>query len=185
MNARITRSLVAVVAAAAVAAVGVAALGSSASAGSTGSSTDTGAASGTSATVISAVVTSKDHGRTDFGFIAGSFTANGARYLRFDRAIFLTGAAAAAAKAAHGIDPSEPPDYYIQNDNRRLRTYALAANVQVYGSQVLTGSPAVKPVTLQKLVDHLRTRPAGSTYPPFVLTFSKGKVVKIVEQYVA
>ena len=170
MNARITRSLVAVAVTTAVTAGGAVAL----------SSTSTAATTSTPA-----VVTSTDHGRTDFGFVSSTFTRNGVRYVRFDRAVMLTGAAAARAKAAHGLDPSEPPDYYIQNDNPRLRTYALARDVRVVGSQVLTGSPALKPVTLQRFVDHVRTRPAGATYPPFVLTFAKGKVVKITEQYVA
>jgi hypothetical protein len=130
-----------------------------------------------------AVATSADHGRQDLGFINAMFTRDGQRYLRFDRAVMLTGREAAAAKSAHGIDPTEPPDYYIQNDNPKLRTYRLARDVKVIGSQVLAGRPQPTPVTLQRLVAYLNQRPAGSTYPPFTLTFRKGVVTAISEVY--
>lgn len=154
-----------------------------AAAGTAGAIVGTAAPSSAAPAAPAAVATSTDHGRTDFGFIAGSFTRDGRRYVRFDRALMLTGAAAAAAKAAHGLDPHDGPDYYVQNDNPRLRTYRLSPSVTVLGSQQLTGSPTLKKVPLQRLLDHLRTRPAGSTHPPFTLTFRAGQVVTVTEQY--
>ena len=73
----------------------------------------------------------KDHGSTDTGYAAPTTTRNGTRYLTFDRAVLLTGAKARAAKAAHGLDPDDAPSFFIQNDNRKLRTYQLSPAVKV------------------------------------------------------
>jgi hypothetical protein len=142
-----------------------------------------GTATASPSTTRAAVVTSTDHGRQDFGFISAVFSRDGQRYVRFDRAVMLTGKDAAAAKAARGIDPQEPPDYYIQNDNPKLRTYRLAADVKVIGSQVLAGRPQPTPVPRQRLYDYLKQRPAGSAYPPFTLTFRHGVVTTVAEVY--
>ena len=130
------------------------------------------------------VVVSKDHGSTDFGFVAGTFVKNGTRYLTFDRAMLLTGEKAKAAKAAHGLDPDDGPDYYISNDNPKLRTYSLSSSVEVFGSQQLTGSPALRKVSLRAFLDLVQRR-NGSAHPPFTLTFQAGKVVRITETYLA
>ena len=58
---------------------------------------------------------------TDFGFIRSWTAKTGTIYLRFDRAVLLTGKAADAASAAHGGESPVPNDYFIQNDNPRLR----------------------------------------------------------------
>jgi cell division septation protein DedD len=74
--------------------------------------------------------------RSDFGFIRSWYAKPGAFYLRFDRAVMLTGKAADAASAAHGGESPVPNDYYIQNDNPRLRDLVLADQATVIGSQV-------------------------------------------------
>jgi hypothetical protein len=141
------------------------------------------AASAAPAAATPAVVTvAKDHGATDFGYVTRTFSRSGIRYIKFDRAVLLTGDKARAAKAAHGLDPNDGPDYYIQNDNPRLRTYALSSSVKVYGSQQLTGSPALRPVSLQAFVKLVENRKA-SAQTPFTLMFKGGKVIRITERY--
>ena len=126
----------------------------------------------------------KDHGSTDFGYAAATTTRNGTRYLTFDRAVLLTGAKARAAKAAHGLDPDDAPGFFIQNDNRKLRTYQLSAAVKVYGTQQLARSGTPRPVSMTQFVEFVGSRRA-SAHTPFTLTFKGGKVVRITETYLA
>ena len=66
--------------------------------------------------------TSATRGR-DFGFIRSWYAKTGTIYLRFDRAVLLTGEAADAASAAHGGESPVPNDLYIQNDNPACATW--------------------------------------------------------------
>ena len=115
---------------------------------------------------------------SDIGYLTGvTRTA-----LTFDRAVLLTGAAAKAEQRRRGLDTA--PDFFVQNDNRLLRTRRLAPGVAVVGSQVLTGSPAARPVTLDRLRTHLASRPKGRTGPLFRLTLDRqDRVVRIAEVY--
>jgi hypothetical protein len=123
--------------------------------------------------------------RTDFGFIPGWYTRQGRLYLRFDRAILLTGPAADAASAAHGGESPVPNDYYIQNDNSRLRDIPVRDDVTVIGSIALTGSPAAKPVSLQALLSLVTRRGSSDQSPPFNLRYdAQGQVSRIQEMYV-
>ena len=102
--------------------------------------------------------------------------------LTFDRAVLLTGAAAKAEQRRRGLDTA--PDFFVQNDNRLLRTRRLAPGVAVVGSQFLTGSPAAKPVTLDRLRSALASRPKGRSGPLFRLTLDRSdRVVRIAEVY--
>jgi hypothetical protein len=123
--------------------------------------------------------------RTDFGFIPGWSTRQGTLYLRFDRAILLTGPAADAASAAHGGESPVPNDYYIQNDNPRLRDLPVRDDVTVLGSIALTGSPPAKPVSLQALLSLVSRLGSGELSPPFYLRYdAQGQVSRIQEMYV-
>jgi hypothetical protein len=123
--------------------------------------------------------------RTDFGFIPGWYTRQGTLYLRFDRAIYLTGPAADAASAAHGGESPVPNDYYIQNDNPRLRDVPVRDDVTVVGSIALTGSPAAKPVSLQALLSLVTRLGSGELSPPFDLRYdAQGQVSRVQEMYV-
>ena len=66
--------------------------------------------------------------------------------------MLLTGNAADAASAAHGGESPVPNDYYIQNDNPRLREVVIADQATVIGSQHLTGSPGPNPSSLKALL---------------------------------
>lgn len=52
-------------------------------------------------------------------------------YLEVDYIQFLTGDEAAAAAAAHGDESPPPNDYYIVNENARLRRFAVQDGISV------------------------------------------------------
>ena len=123
--------------------------------------------------------------RSDFGFIRSWYAKPGAFYLRFDRAILLNGDAADAASAAHGGESPVPNDYYIQNDNPRLRDLAIANQITEVGSQQLTGSPGPKPISLKALLTFVHNGGPQVAATPFHLTYNdNGLVTRIEEQYV-
>jgi hypothetical protein len=122
---------------------------------------------------------------SDFGFIRSWTAKTGTFYLRFDRAVLLTGKAADAASAAHGGESPVPNDYYIQNDNPRLREVAIADQAKVIGSQQLTGSPGPNPSNLKALLTFVHNGGPLAAATPFHLTYNaNGLVVRVQEQYV-
>jgi hypothetical protein len=122
---------------------------------------------------------------TDFGFIRSWTAKTGTFYLRFDRAVLLTGKAADAASAAHGGESPVPNDIYIQNDNPRLREVAVADQVKVIGSQLLTGSPGPNPSSLKALLTYVHNGGPQVAHTPFHFTYNaNGLVVRVQEQYV-
>jgi len=122
---------------------------------------------------------------SDFGFIRSWTAKTGTFYLRFDRAVLLTGKAADDASAAHGGESPVPNDYYIQNDNPRLREVAIADQAKVIGSQQLTGSPGPNPSNLKALLTFVHNGGPLAAATPFHLTYNaNGLVVRVQEQYV-
>jgi hypothetical protein len=121
---------------------------------------------------------------SDFGFIRSWYAKGGTFYLRFDRAVLLTGAAANAASAAHGGESPVPNDYYIQNDNPRLRDLAIVDRATVVGSQQLTGSPGPNPSSLGALLAFVDKGGPQVKATPFQLKYDRhGLVVRLQEQY--
>jgi hypothetical protein len=121
---------------------------------------------------------------SDFGFIRSWTAKTGTFYLRFDRAVLLTGKAADAASAAHGGESPVPNDYYIQNDNPRLRDLVLADQATVIGSQQLTGSPGPNPSSLKALLTFVHNGGPQAAATPFHLTYDdNGFVTQVREQY--
>jgi pyruvate/2-oxoglutarate dehydrogenase complex dihydrolipoamide acyltransferase (E2) component len=122
---------------------------------------------------------------SDFGFIRSWYAKGGTFYLRFDRAVLLTGAAADDASAAHGGESPVPNDYYIQNDNPRLREVAIIDRATVVGSQQLTGSPGPNPSSLGALLAFVHNGGSQVAATPFHLRYNdNGLVVRVQEQYV-
>ena len=122
---------------------------------------------------------------TDFGFIRSWTAKTGTFYLRFDRAVLLTGKAADAASAAHGGESPVPNDYYIQNDNPRLREVAILDQATVIGSQQLTGSPGPNPSNLKALLTFVHEGGPQVAATPFHLKYdANGLVVRVQEQYI-
>ena len=121
---------------------------------------------------------------SDFGFIRSWTAKTGTFYLRFDRAVLLTGKAADAASAAHGGESPVPNDYYIQNDNPRLREVVIADQATVIGSQHLTGSPGPNPSSLKALLTFVHNGGPQVAHTPFHLTYDdNGLVTQVREQY--
>jgi hypothetical protein len=107
---------------------------------------------------------------SDFGFIRSWYAKTGTIYLRFDRAILLTGKAADTASAAHGGESPAPNDHYIQNGNPRLRDLAIVDQATVIGSQQLTGSPGPNSSNLKSLLNFVHEGGPQVAATPFHLT---------------
>jgi hypothetical protein len=121
-----------------------------------------------------------------FGFIRSIDVA--AQTMRFDLAYFLTGDEANQAAAEHGDEVPVPNDYYIVNDNPRLRTLAIAPDAEVWVID-WTACCDLVPGEIQPFVDAFATRhhPWDALYQgsqaPYWLTVEDGVVVKIEVQY--
>jgi hypothetical protein len=121
---------------------------------------------------------------SDFGFIRSWTAKAGTFYLRFDRAVLLTGKAADDASAAHGGESPVPNDYYIQNDNPRLREVVIADQAKIIGSQQLTGSPGPNPSSLKALLTFVHNGGPQLAATPFNLKYDdNGFVTRVQEQY--
>lgn len=112
------------------------------------------------------------------------------RTLTFDVFQFLTGQE--AVDAYHGDfpdDPEGPPnDYYMVNENPRLRTAPVAADVDVALVRLSEDSDAdLDPGTFEELPVYLAATPpadsAALSYSPFWLTLDGGVITAIEEQY--
>jgi hypothetical protein len=144
----------------------------------TGVGVTAAAAAGPAASVTQVPTTSKT---SDFGYLTKISRTSKGTSLVLDRAIMYTGREAAAQRARRGLEPV--PEYYIQNDNPKLRTFRVRSDVKVYGSQQLTGSPPRKPISLAALQRYVKTAPKA-TRAPFTLKYDRqGRVVEIAEFY--
>ncbi len=106
--------------------------------------------------------------------------------MTFDLAEFLTGDAAAEAAAEHGDESPPPNDYYIVNDNPRLRTLPIASDAEL---RILDWADCCSSFVigdLGLLADALvHADPTGTYRPssPFWITVEGGAIVTIEEQY--
>lgn len=102
---------------------------------------------------------------------------------------FLTGEEPSQAYAAdHPDDPDGPPnDYYIRNENPRLRTVAVAPDVVVTVVWLGSGGADSEDIAFKELPEYF----AGDADPddtflwwaPFWFTVTDGLVTAIEEQY--
>ncbi len=107
--------------------------------------------------------------------------------MTFDQAEFLTGKAAAAAASARGDESPPPNDYYIVNDNPKLRTYPVSPSVKV---TLTTEADNVNPDgypsnlgTLKAIFAGTNTALKNAKMSPYWFTLKNGVVVAIEEQY--
>jgi hypothetical protein len=123
-----------------------------------------------------------------FGFVEEVDPADGS--LVFDLAYFLTGEAANEAAAEHGDEVPVPNDYYIVNDNDRLRTLLLADDVEL---SLLDWNHCCDERfdgdldTFARAIDEETFEAGGFVYngrlSPYWLTVEDGEIVRIEEQY--
>jgi hypothetical protein len=77
-----------------------------------------------------------------------------------------------------------PNDYYIQNDNPRLRDLVILDQATVIGSQQLTGSPGPSPSNLKALLTFVHKGGSQVAATPFHLKYNdNGHVVRVQEHY--
>jgi hypothetical protein len=111
----------------------------------------------------------------------------GGRTVEFDLIQWLTGEAAREAyTAAHPDDPGYPPnDYFIVNDNPRLRVLPVAGDVTV---TVLEHGFEPMAIAFEELpafvADDLVPGDASLWHNPFWLTVRDGTITDIDEQYI-
>jgi hypothetical protein len=99
-----------------------------------------------------------------------------------DYAQFLTGTAAAAAATAHGDESPPPNDYYIVNDNPKLRTFKLASPVSItvlgWGG---TDSTARKSLTPAQFAGVMPPASSDAQYAevPYWITITGSEITKV------
>ncbi|GBC86719.1 hypothetical protein HRbin12_00717 [bacterium HR12] len=121
-----------------------------------------------------------------FGYIRSADAD--AMTLRFDLASFLTGDEANEAAAERGDEVPVPNDYYIVNDNPRLRTLPIDPDVEI---RVIDWSHCCELVAgeLGPFLDAFATRhhPWDALYQgsqaPYWITVRDGRVTRIEVQY--
>jgi hypothetical protein len=112
------------------------------------------------------------------------------REVTFDLIQFLTGDEAITAYREDTPEDPEgdpPNDYFIRNDNPRLRTLPIAGDVAVTVVRLGDASGAGSvPSSFEELRDHLDENPSAEgrlAWNPYWLTVEGGEVVSIDEQY--
>jgi hypothetical protein len=112
------------------------------------------------------------------------------RRLTFDLIQFLTGQAAHDAYTQdHPEDPEGPPnDYYIVNDNPRLRTLPVEPGLEVTVFWLDSAGASQERISFGELLDYFATNPDPDSdhlwYAPFWLTVHGGVVVDVHEQFI-
>lgn len=113
-------------------------------------------------------------------------TEAGATILTVDYIQFLTGDEAAAAAAERGDESPPPNDYYIVNDNARLREFTVQDGISVVTvvRDDGTSDPGGHTLTLEAWVAQL-TGPAGGAFRSsfYWLTVSGDTITTIEQQY--
>lgn len=127
---------------------------------------------------------------TDIGYLVASreTSADGAALsVSFDRVQFFTGEAARREADKRGDEIEN--DYYLVNDNTRLRTLVVADGATVTGDSSFNswagdGSSGQRPRTLDELARFVRTEQGRETL--FDLSYdAQGRVTAIAERYLS
>ena len=91
-------------------------------------------------------------------------------------------ACAAPAGEDTGESDGPPNDYWVRNESEKTRSANLAADAEIWMVKLeVDGDADVNRATSEELSGYLEDRPAVDT---FWLTFDRGAVVEICEQYV-
>jgi hypothetical protein len=109
----------------------------------------------------------------------------GGPQLRFDLAYFLTGDEATKAAKEHGDEYPPPNDYYIVNDNPKLRWLPVSGSVKVKyipNEQCCDLMPGNFDAWTEAVNETNQTDYAGKL-APWWITVSGGQIMKIEQQY--
>jgi hypothetical protein len=163
----------------------VTANGPTATPGPTGATTPTGTTGPTGATDTAAELEDGEH----FGFVESVEVESGT--LVFDLAYFLTGEAANEAAAERGFEVPVPNDYFIVNDNPKLRTLALSPDLELAlldwnrcCDRFIEGDLAVFAAAVESgEIATIGDQIYYGTLSPYWLTVEDGVVTRIEEQY--
>ena len=123
-----------------------------------------------------------------FTFIKDVIIKGGKATVSADFAQFLTGKAAADSATAHGDESPPPNDYYIANDNKKLRSLPVKPGIKVMLTALDDGTsdPEGYKVSVEKWAGYYAapTQDTGSiTGGPYWITITDGVVTAIAEQY--
>jgi len=118
--------------------------------------------------------------------IVSARTEDGTPILTVDYIQFLTGDEAATAAAERGDESPPPNDYYIVNDNTRLREFLVQEGVSVVTvvQDDGTSDPSGHALPLTDWIERL-SGPAGSAFTSsfYWLTVSSDTITTIEQQY--
>lgn len=123
-----------------------------------------------------------------FTFVKNVAIKGGKTSVSADFAQFLTGDAAAKSAAAHGDESPPPNDYYIANDNKKVRTLPVKSGIKITLTALDDGTsdPEGYKVSLEKWAGYYAAPTAdtgGITDGPYWFTITDGVVTAIEEQY--
>ncbi len=105
--------------------------------------------------------------------------------LRFDLAYFLTGDEANQAAQENGDEVPVPNDYYIVNDNPKLRTVPVADDAEVLVYDWSTCCDTFTHATFDAFAGYIADPTADfhGKLSPYWIRVKGGQIVKIQEQY--
>lgn len=132
---------------------------------------------------------------TEWCFVKRVYASGGKNYLEVDYIQFLTGAEADAAAIEDGkIPPGEhiENDYYIRNQNPKLRTFEVASTVEVALNWYNKGTMADPEMyqgpsdfaTLKHVFDTNDPNNQGVIINPYKITLRDDQIVKIEQMYI-
>jgi len=121
------------------------------------------------------------------GMVVAVTGSPGAYVLRIDYVLFLTGPEANAAATAHGDESPPPNDYYVVNDNPKIREFPIQTGipVSVVSNDDGTSDADGHTITLAQWVAALGG-PAADVYKASIywITITDGTITAIEAQYV-
>jgi hypothetical protein len=163
------------------------ATGASADGGSTGSTGATAPQPSGGGATGSEPATDLEDGR-HFGYVVAVDPAGAS--LRFDLASFYTGPEANDVAAARGDETPVPNDYYIVNDNPRLRELSISEDVEISvfdWNRCCDVRVDVDATTLADAIAHRHGVVVDGALvrggSPFWITLEHGVVTRVEEQY--
>jgi hypothetical protein len=116
-----------------------------------------------------------------FAYVANATESSGAIRLSLDYAEFLTGDAAAAAATAAGDESPPPNDFYIKNDNPKLRVLPVSASAKF--TIALGGPDETASLSAGQFLDAIINNTDGAADAPYWFTIKAGVVTGGEEQW--